>query len=269
MKKILALIDFSDYTVPVVKAAYHWSMLSGAEFHVLHKAELILPGFVDSEIKEKWGKDAEKNVVIEINDLLKSAIGAELPEEQIHVTTQRLLPFFSKIITQYDFIMIFVGVKGNGILKNIFIGNTVLKIIDNFSVPVAAIPKHYVLKTPLNLYVAVNDEHGFSTDVLRKSIGNLMLHSIQFISVMKSGGNRAEYEKYLRTTSAAFPKIQSGYKILEGEDVFTQLKALMVNHKNALLVVQKGSRTYSDMISRKFLVNELVNDANIPLVVLP
>src|SRR5690606_36560077 len=153
--------------------------------------------------------------------------------------------------------------------KNIFIGNTALKIIDNFSVPVAAIPKHYVLKTPLNLYVAVNDEYGFSIGGLRKLIGNLIMHSIQFISVIKSGDNQAEYEELLRTTSAAFPEIQSGYKILEGEDTFTQLNTLMINHKNAMLVVQKGSRAYSDMIFRKFLVNEFVDNANIPLIVLP
>ena len=269
MSIVLALVDLTGYSLPVVKAAYNWCILSDAELHILHKAEPIFPGFMDPEIKEKWGDEVKENVISEINEFLNEVITIKLPRNQIHVTTQRLLPYFSQIIAQHKVDIVFAGVKSKDYITGIFIGNTVLKLIDNFPVPIAVIPKQYIPETPFDLYVAITPECAFSIYALKRLTDAMVLRSIQFISVSEPGVDSDAYISYIREMASHFPKIKTSYKLLEGTDVYSQLKILMDTHKSSLLVVQRGKRDFEDMIYRKFTVNQLINDANIPLIVFP
>jgi len=50
---------------------------------------------------------------------------------------------------------------------------------------------------------------------------------------------------------------------------FQDLKRIILNKKDDFIVVQRASRMLLDQIFRKFLINDLVYEGNIPLVILP
>lgn len=55
------------------------------------------------------------------------------------------------------------------------------------------------------------------------------------------------------------------HRIYEGSNI----KDVINSKVDELLVVQKGSRLFSDHLFRKFMINELVYEGQTPMIVLP
>lgn len=57
--------------------------------------------------------------------------------------------------------------------------------------------------------------------------------------------------------------------IYKGRNRISEIKKVINDREEELLIVQKGSRLWTDQIFRKFLINELVYEGQTPLIVLP
>ncbi|MBK7426529.1 MAG: hypothetical protein IPI60_05615 [Saprospiraceae bacterium] len=78
-------------------------------------------------------------------------------------------------------------------------------------------------------------------------------------------------EKELERLTALFKdRFNTSFEIYEGSNPFEDIKKVINNKIDEILIVQKkGSRLLTDQLFRKFLINELVYDAQTPLIVLP
>ncbi|MGV3657517.1 MAG: hypothetical protein ACO1NX_06165, partial [Chitinophagaceae bacterium] len=75
-------------------------------------------------------------------------------------------------------------------------------------------------------------------------------------------------ETTLRELQQAFSQYNSSYHTFEGKNALDAIKEHMRQNKDAYLVVQRGSRTFDDSVLRRFMINELVYSASVPMVVL-
>jgi len=76
--------------------------------------------------------------------------------------------------------------------------------------------------------------------------------------------------KNLRELCAMFvDRFNTDFAIYEGNNPFEDIKKVINNKIDELLIVQKGSRLLTDQLFRRFLINELVYEGQTPMIVLP
>ena len=90
------------------------------------------------------------------------------------------------------------------------------------------------------------------------------------MSVIHSEKGVGETEFYLRVLQEKYnEKVPSGYSIFKGANVFNEIRRNVQVNSDTTLVVQKGSRSLTDQLFHKFLINQPVNDGSLPLVIMP
>ena len=271
-RNILALVDFSDHSRAALQAASQWSQLTDSELHIFHKVELVAPGFMSSSFKEELQTDAENATRDELKNFVFQAIGYVPSDDKMYITADRLLPEVEKLIQQVDFQLVFLGTKGKNKLSKYLFGSTVHGILDNFELNIAVIPDKKVFTTPIHISVAAHPGIPVRTELLRILISSLREgpEKLEFISINDDTTDSGSSETYLKNLVAQFPEVQnSNYEVFIGEDILRELKNYVKTHDNAVLIVQKGPRGLKDSFFRSFLVDDLVNDASIPLIILP
>ena len=93
---------------------------------------------------------------------------------------------------------------------------------------------------------------------------------ITFFYLAKPNEKTKNVEKYLADLTLLFAdRYKTDFVVYEGNNAFEDIKKVINNKIDEILVVQKGSRLLTDQLFRKFLINELVYQGQTPLVVLP
>ena len=94
--------------------------------------------------------------------------------------------------------------------------------------------------------------------------------SITFFSLTKPNEKTKDIEKYLADLTLLFAdRFDTTFTIYEGNNPFADIKKVINNKIDEILIVQKGSRLLTDQLFRKFLINELIYEGQTPLIILP
>lgn len=93
---------------------------------------------------------------------------------------------------------------------------------------------------------------------------------ITFFYLAKLKEDTAGIEVLLNDLAKLFAeRYETKTAIYKGRNRISEIKKVINNKEEELLIVQKGSRLLTDHIFRKFLINELVYEGQTPLIVLP
>lgn len=271
MSNVLAMIDFSEYSSATLHAAHHYCKLSGARLHVFHKTELIVPAFADDDFKKSMRKELEEKAQEELQAFIKTTLPSVPGNLELHVTSARLLSRLSELIQEHHFDLAFFGAKKRSMFMNMVLGSTILKVIDEFDLPVAVVPPRYTAVDPFTFFIAVGEEYPLNSAALMNVLNGIKGHvdCVEFFTISKEKKNE-KMELHLEELTAAFTGIsQCSYKVHEGDNVFEELKTFMKQRHSGILVLQRGSRDFQDVVLRKSMVNALVYDSEIPLMILP
>ena len=103
------------------------------------------------------------------------------------------------------------------------------------------------------------------------NLAGSQVRKIVFFSVITQEDDYNATENYLRELVNLFSdkREDTSYELFVGRTAFEDLKRILSEKKDEFIIVQRGSRMLMDQIFRKFLINELVYEGNIPLVILP
>lgn len=271
MRSVLAMIDFSEYSSATLHAAHHYCNLSGARLHIFHKAELIVPAFADNDFKKAMSKELEEKALEELQEFVKRTLQTDPARFDLHVTSGKLLSRLAELIQEHQFDLAFFGAKKRSMFMNMVLGSTILKVIDEFELPIAVIPPHYIAVEPFTFFVAVGEEYPLNRASLLKLLNGLKGHvaCVEFFNISKDKAN-SKMQQHLEELTTVFTDIsQCNYKIQEGDNVHEELKNFMIRQRSGVLVLQRGSRDFQDVVLRKSMVNALVYDSEIPLLILP
>lgn len=270
-KRFIILIDFSTYSQNLLAYAYDWSKQINAELLCVHETFTLSSALTDNSSRNLISQNANSAALENLKELISSTLPAMtkvsyfVSETPLQLTLRRLLkePFHN---------LIFVGLKGTGFLKKIFIGSEAIKIIENTENIVVAVPKDLSKFSHEKIYVAVAEKNPLNILELNYffSFIDNSKTSITFFSLAKTNENTQKIEKQLKGLTQLFSeKLLTTYAIYQESRPFTDIKKVINNKIDEILIVQKGSRLLTDILFRKLLINELVYEGQTPLIVLP
>lgn len=270
-KRFILLIDFSEYSSNLIKYAYEWSKEANARILLLHQTLVLTPALVNSETKKQIIEQANDEALQKLQTLAQSLlpdtahVSYAVSENHFQISLPELLeePFDN---------LIFVGVKGTGMLKKIFLGSIALEVISNTNNIVVAIPKEIDSYTHEKIFVAVNEQKPLNMLELNnflKFIDSQNTH-ITFFYLANPDEDTKEIEQHLKQLSDEFAdRFHTDFAIYEGQNRLEDIKKVINNKIDEILVVQRGSRMLTDQLFRRFLINDLVYEGQTPLIVLP
>lgn len=270
-KRFIILVDFSEYSSNLIKYASDWSKEANAQIHLHHQTIAFLPAFADNKTKQQLDQEANDEALQKLKTLAKTIIPStvevtySVSEIDIHLTLPELLeePFEN---------LIFIGLKGTGRLKKLFLGSLALQIIRNTKNIIVAMPLEIDTLSHEKIFIAVGEKKPLNILELNnffKFIDNPNV-SITFFHLIKPNEDTTNIKKQLKDLSEMFAdRFKTDFAIYEADNRLDGIKKVINNKIDEILIVQKGSRILTDQLFRRFLINELVYEGQTPLIVLP
>lgn len=271
--RFIILVDFSDYSVNQIKYAKKWSEINNAEMILVHHTTPLIPTMTDDKSKEEIRRNTNITAREELIKLAAQSVSdtsnfGYLASEK---DTEEIISDLLKE-HQYNNIII-IGLRGtNNTIRKILMGSFALNVIENSKNIVVTLPKDAREFDKDSIYVAVSKQYPLNFKQFDKFLAtfNESKPTVKFFSVIKSNEDANEAQTYLDEIENHYnDKISIVQYLIQGDDVLSEVKGLLDNHPGNLLVIQKGSRLFVDKIFRRFLINDLMHDGNIPLVILP
>lgn len=270
-KRFIILIDFSEYSGNLVKYACDWSKQTNAELLLVHQSVVLAPALTDNESRQQIAQHTNEEALQKLKALVKDLIPSTV-KVSFSVSESNLQLTLPKLLEEPYDNLIFAGIKGTGLLKKIFLGSVALQVIDNTKNIIVAMPKEIDTFSHEKIFVAVTEKHPLNIIELNNFLSFTERENtrIIFFYLAKPNELTKGIEKHLRKLSEMFAdRFNTTFAIYEGNNPFEDIKKVINNKIDELLIVQKGSRLLTDQLFRNFLINELVYEGQTPLIVLP
>lgn len=270
-KRLIVLIDFSEYSTTLLRYAYSWSSRINARLLLVHQTTVLAPGMAGKEDKAELAVAANEEAVKRMRILADYTLNTE-DGIGYYASEKEMEEVLNKLLSESFSQLVLLGLKGTGILKKLFIGSVAVQVIESIGNVAVAIPKNIGQFSPEKIYVAISEKYPLNDIRLREFLEFIKSETkkVVFISLAGQNDDIMEVRSYLQEVSARYSDIVPvDYDVYQGDNVYGNLKNLINNQSNELLVVQKGSQLYSNQLFKKFLINELVYEGDTPLVVLP
>lgn len=270
-KRFILLIDFSRLSGNLIRYASEWAQQINAELLLVHKITVLAPALADDKSRQQIAQYNYLEALEKMNALAKEIIpqnvlvSYSISENNLEITLLQLLgESFENLV--------FVGLKGTGFLKKIFLGSVALQVIENLKGITVAMPKEISTFSHIRIFVGVTENYPLNIIELKKFLNFIDKEktSIIFFHLSKPHEKITGMETQLENLVQFFSsKFNASFRIYEGNDPFLDIKRVINNKYDEMLIVQKGSRLLTDQLFRKFLVNDLVYEGQTPLIILP
>ena len=269
--RLVVLIDFSPQNEVIVKLAKRWSEIIKAEILLIHQVTYAVPALADSESRMKIIQYEKGKAIAELNKLIQKHFEKN-DSVNYEIFEKNLIPSLKNLLGKNYQDIVMIGTERSGIFTKYFMGSTALKIIDDLNCQTIAVPPDFETHFPQTLTVAVTQKYPLNRIAFNNFLGVIknFIEQVHFISIITPDENvKKSHEYLLNLTQECQHKIPCTYDIFEGESAFKEIKKFVQENPNTMLVVQKGSRTISDHLFRKFFINDLVHDNSLPLIIIP
>lgn len=270
-KRFILFIDLSEHSSNLIKYAYQWSIQAKAQLLLFHQSIVQSPALAETEIKQKILEEANEEALQKLKVLTRDIVPH--PESiQYHISESDFQISLPQLLAEDYEDLIFVGLKGTSMLKKIFFGSYALQVINSTNNIVVAMPKEIDAYTHEKIFVAINEKHPINIQEL-----NNFLEFIEDENTHLTFFHLAQTDEDTSIIQAELDKLRYMYEdrfntttaIYEGKDRLQDIKKVINDKIDEILVVQRGSRLLSDKLFRRFLINDLVHEGQTPLVVLP
>ncbi len=271
-KRIITLIDFSSYSENLLSFTDTLADITKSDILLIHQVPVKVPALSDDNSRKEIIEVEKNEALKKLKDLAKERIS---PQKNIkYLVTQKPLVVLLPEIGSYDSDdLVLAGLKGTGILKKIFLGSTISKIIDDLNIVTIAVPLRTKDFKPEKLIIGINYRYPLNKSGLDHLLRTLegSVKELEFISVITKDDKESDTLKYIKQLSEDYRvKIpNTNYKTFSGKNAFDEIKNFMPKNNKTFLVLQKGTRSLNDQVFRKFVVNDLIYHGAVPLIILP
>lgn len=269
--RFIILVDLASDSEHLIQFAYNWSKNIGADMLLVHNTVVMLPALTPYESKKNLTKMANREAL----DQLRRLAGTVLPNVMsigFFVSEKHLVTQLRTLLRGPFNNLVFLGLSKKGLLEQIFIGSEAVKVIDGIDNLIVAVPLNPECCSPETVHVAVQKSNPLNIIDFNKFL-NFRKESIKnlvFFSVLETGDDWHDADKYLKDLTQLYSdRYSATSEMYKAQSGFQDLKRIILSKKDDFIVVQRGSRMFLDQIFRKFLINDLVYEGNIPLVILP
>ena len=269
--RFIVLIDFSEYSEHLLRFAHEWGDRVRAEMLLVHSTTTVTPIMTPHESKVGMADHAHRAALKKLKAFAESVLPEGTSFKRL-VSEKHPVTLLRPLLQEHYYHLVFLGLKGTGFLKKIFIGSQAVRIIDGIDSLIVAVPRNADCCSPDAIHVAVQQSRPLNVFELNKFLkfAGEKVNEICFFSIITPEDEARSTEKYLKELTGLYAeKRNASYKILKGRSALAGLKSVMSSRKNEFVVVQRGSRMFMQQVFRKYLINELVYEGHTPLIVLP
>lgn len=270
-KRLIIIIDLIEQAENLISYAYDFSKHTQAEILLIYQPVIPSPFLSDPETKKQFFYRTKAKTLSKLKKMIKELVPVEkrvwISIVETHIQTE--LEFHLK--EAYENIII-LGVNKISTFEKVFLGNFALKIIDSTQNTIITVPEQTNRFCHEKIFIAMTEQYPINRIELSKFLNFFNTENTQLKFFYLSRPNEKIYgiEEVLNKEAIFFSqKYQTSFEIYEGNKPFDDIKKVIKNKIEELLIVQKGSRLLTDQLFRKFIINELVNDGETPLVILP
>jgi nucleotide-binding universal stress UspA family protein len=268
---IFVPVDFSPYTAQQLWLAKNWALWLHADISVVHQMDDPIPSLASNTVRlqihyenkrrvtQDWFKLQEK--IFDKNDFVK-----------FDTINENLIQYLNEKTQFLEGSIIIMGLKGAGRLKQIFLGSMVTEVVEKLNLTVIAAPKNNLNMTPKRLVISAHPKYPFNVKSLKILLGKIegLVEVINLITFSEENDDILSIQVYLdELKSEIKTEVQIFSRIFTGDKFKNQAFDELEARENTYLILQKGGRAFKDKIFRKFMINELVYRASIPLIILP
>jgi hypothetical protein len=268
-KRFIVLIDLAAHSKQLLIFADKWARMVNAEVLVVHQKMPLIPGIGESEVIEDIKREHRKKALDELSQFVQNTL-TDSTSVKLYVTTHNLEGSLSRLKQSKTLDFFFVGMKYKNLFEKMLISSTAIKLVNEMDNVIIALPEGNLPDNMDTLYIAIKQKYPLNEPALQHilSITGNSIKKIHLFSMLKPGENDSIIKNHLLSLQMRFKdQIAITYECQTTNDAFQEIKHYMQD-RPGLLVVQKGSRDLVDFF-RKYLVNDLINYAQIPLVILP
>lgn len=270
-KRFIILTDLSEHAEDLLTYAADRAWGRDIELLLVHRTTVAAPAFTDIEIKREMAQQANADARKALIELARERIPADV-KVSFSVSEQALPQRIAHLLADPFHQLVFVGMKGTGLLKKLVVGSTALQVINAIDHCVVAVPRDLRTFAQSTLHVSVSDKYPLNIPALNHYLRFLEGRDLRitFFHLASPGERSAGMLEMVKELAASFAdRYRTDHAVFEGEDPFDDIKRVVRDRTDEVLVVQRGSRLLTDQVFRRFLIDELVYEGHIPLVVLP
>src|SRR5690606_24319550 len=155
-KRLIVLIDFSAYSGDLLKYAYDWSKKAGGNLILVHHTTAVVPAMADDPTRETLTRATNDDALGKLRKLAEEVLPADANIRYI-ASEQPVESIISGLQAEPFDDLVFMGVKGTGRRKQIFLGRFVIEVIDRVNSIGVALPRNVTAFVSKKMYVAVSN----------------------------------------------------------------------------------------------------------------
>lgn len=145
MKTIVAAVDFSNATAPVLEAAVKFARAFGASLHLLHVLEpepsYTAYGFTPDEFPaiHLFQEEARKRATARLEEL-RVKVAGEMPGVSVHLAEGSPLHALVDYVKKHNAELVILGSHGHGAVAALLLGSVAEGMVRKATVPTLVIP---------------------------------------------------------------------------------------------------------------------------------
>lgn len=238
---------------------------------LVHHPFVAAPALTDNKSRQQIAQHSYEEAIHKLRALAKELIPPTVTVSFL-VSESHLQTALNKLLAEPFDHLIFTGIKRTGLLRQIFLGSVAIDVIENTESIIVAMPKEIAAFSHERIFVALTEKYPLDISELNRFLNFIDSNNtlITFFYLAQPNETTTGVKKQLADLSNLFAdRFNTNTAIYEGNNPFEDIKNVINNKEEEMLVAQKGSRLLSDQLFRRFLINELVYKGQTPLIILP
>jgi nucleotide-binding universal stress UspA family protein len=283
--RILALVDDSHVADDVLQTALAVASACDGDLGVLQHATVHAPALTDDptwrHLRDATARDAKARTLNRVDAAIAGLDPefrrARSPALKVIVDTRSLDALLAEQLRAAPPAVVVAGQKRRGLLGRAIVGSTVAELAAALPVPLLLVPSSGAprpLRLPEVAVVGVGPQVALDVAALSAALqlwgGGVK--AVHLFTRLDSGVDRGGAQARLDAAAAALRAVgwaAVSSHLLPARATTATLVAWLSELPPAVVVVQRGPRTWSDHLTRQFFVSALVREATLPLLVLP
>ncbi|MDP3359197.1 MAG: universal stress protein [Lutibacter sp.] len=273
MKTILFATDYSKNAVTAIKYAHRLSSKLGANLLVIHVYSLpMMLGLEFDIFYDELEKTTQKENNAKLKNFCKKHLGKDLAEMNVKTDAFENLSVAHGILikaAEHKAFMIVIGMKKESAIKELFMGDTSMSLIEKAPCPVLLVPKNATEDLNKIVYATDFEQEDIGAIFKLAQIAKKFDAKITVIhiapSILGDGNLKMEWFKEMVQQKVTYKKIK--FKVLFSEEIFGTIKMYLdSNNIDMVAMLEREKSGFLKKLFQRDMVKEMESFGKIPLL---
>lgn len=273
MKTIIFAVDYSKNSVTALKYAYGLSSKLGKNLLVIHVYSLpMMFGMEFEDFYENLETKTLKKHNTKLKNFCKKHLGKDLAGMRVQTEAFENLSVSQGILSktnEYNAFMLVIGMKKESAIKELFMGDTSMSLIEKSPSPVLLVPENASKILKLIVYATDFEQEDIGAIYIVSQIARKFNAKIAVVHIapnsLGDGNLKMEWFKEMVQQKVTYKKIK--FKVLFSEKIFETLKNyLNSNDADMVAMLEREKSGFLKNLFKRDMVKEMESFEKIPLL---